>query len=204
MKDRVTCSGKKIIVYRCICDCGNEVLVDARHLRDGSTKSCGCFKSEKQRETGRKSGKSTFTHRMTGTRIYRIWGNLVSRCCDCNNPAFNNYGGRGITVCDEWKNSFEEFYRWALESGYTDDMTIDRIDNDSGYCPENCRWSTKIEQANNTRNNIFYMYKGELLTLAEISRICGVPYKTLHRRIRSLGWDLQRATTEPIEEHNRK
>lgn len=133
-------------------------------------------------------------HDVINTRIYRIWGNMVNRCSNENNPNYHSYGGRGIKVCDEWL-SFPEFYKWALESGYDKSLTIDRIDNDDGYYPENCRWATVDQQANNKRSNKFITYNGETHTIAEWAKILGVKYKALHSRL-SLGWTVERAFTQ--------
>lgn len=197
-EDHISCSGRKYIMYRCVCDCGNETVVRANHLKDGTTLSCGCLFSEIHSTLCKNLGKETFTHKMTNSRIYKIWSNLINRCTNPNNPAYKNYGGRGIRVCDEWIHSFESFYSWAFSAGYNNNLTIDRINNDDGYAPENCRWVDRVEQSNNKRNNKYIEYDGLVLTIAEWARRCGIPYKTLHRRINSLHWDIPRALTEPV------
>lgn len=126
------------------------------------------------------------------TRLYEIWKNMRRRCNNPNNPAYHNYGGRGIYIVSEW-NDFENFYHWSMSHGYQDGLSIDRIDNDGPYAPENCRWATDYEQANNTRKNRKIIYEGQELNLGEVCRLIGVPMSTLHNRIDHLGWSMEEA-----------
>lgn len=175
--------------WLCRCDCGNERIVSRGHLRSGHTKSCGCFHSELLLRSNYKHGGST---RGDTDRLYVIWRGMIDRCYNKNNMRYEAYGGRGIKVCDAWRHNYISFREWALSHGYSDNLTIDRINNDEEYDPQNCRWADLNQQANNKRTNVLITHNGETHTQAQWSRITGISQMTIHnRRVKGL-------TTEEI------
>lgn len=133
-----------------------------------------------------------FKHGQSHTRIHRIWANMKTRCTNPNSTRFEDWGARGITVCDEWKNDFQAFYDWAMSHGYSDNLTIDRINNDEGYSPENCRWATYAEQNLNKRSVPSYEYHGIVFHQSETEQLFGIKRTTFQRRIER-GWTVEQA-----------
>lgn len=166
-------SGNKL--WKCQCDCGNISVVSGSRLRGGYTKSCGCISREIL--TARNT-----THGQRNTRLYRIWHGMKSRCYFSKNPNFADYGARGIIVCDEWLNNFQAFHDWAMANGYQDHLSIDRIDNNGNYCPENCRWATRTEQENNKRNNTPIEIDGRTMNITQWAKVSGVKQQTISYR----------------------
>lgn len=154
---------RKLKYFDCICECGNTVTTDIASLRRGHVKSCGCLRKERSFE-------STTTHNKSYTRIYRIYQGVKYRCYNIACPRYKNYGGRGIKVCDEWLNDFMNFYNWAIENGYQENLTLDRINVNGNYEPENCRWISNLEQQSNRRNSIRVVYDGEDVLLIDLLR----------------------------------
>ena len=145
-----------------------------------------------------------YKHGGKGTRLYRIWQMMKNRCHNPRTPRFKDYGARGITVCDEWKDDFQAFYDWAMSHGYSDDLTIDRIVNDKGYSPDNCRWATKLVQGNNSRHNHMVTYQGKTQSLSDWARGLGVSFHLLSNRINNYGWSIERAFTTPKGNQGRR
>lgn len=129
-------------------------------------------------------------------KIRNVYFKMKDRCYRKNCKSFNDYGGRGITICDEWLKNPKSFYEWSFKNGYKDNLEIDRIDNNKGYSPDNCRWATKLEQANNKRNNLFIEYNNETKTLAQWCRLLNLPYRKTHKRIYMYKWDIEKALTD--------
>lgn len=171
---------RKEITWLCKCECGNEVVVNGYNLRSGHTQSCGCFVKEQ-------ISKANTKHGLCYTRIHSIYTNMKTRCYNPNYHLFKCYGGKSITVCDEWlgENGLQNFYNWSLSNGYSDDLSIDRIDNSLGYSPTNCRWVSMKKQQNNRTNNRRLTYNGITHTMAEWSRIFKINYSTLQSRLKT-------------------
>lgn len=174
--------------WHCRCDCGKELDIYYTHLKNGQY-SCGCATSKRISEKMK-------VHGMTDTRLFGIWMKMKERCYRKNNKSYKDYGGRGITICQEWLN-FDNFADWAISNGYTDELTIDRIDVNGNYEPVNCRWATAKEQANNKRNTKYFEYKGEQKTLSQLADEYGIKYRLLRERIVDEGWKIERALTTP-------
>lgn len=156
------------IRWLCRCDCGNTKIIQGGSLKRNKTKSCGCLYK---------------THGQSYTRLYRCWGGMVQRCTNYNDiETYHLYGGRGITVCDEWRE-FVNFKCWALANGYKEHLTLDRIDNDGNYEPSNCRWATMKEQNNNTRRNVHIKCPdGRVLTRMQLAEEIGIDYHVIKGR----------------------
>lgn len=139
-----------------------------------------------------------YKHGLKNTRLFSIWCNMKSRCGNPNTTNYNRYGGRGITVCDEWKNDFQAFYDWSISHGYADDLTIDRIDNDEGYSPDNCRWVTCKRQSINRCNNHIVTINGVSRCLVEWCNDYGISYKTVRDRLKR-GWTYEDALSKSVQ-----
>jgi len=182
-----------ITQWKCICDCGGEKIAAGTSLRRGITWHCGCEKR-----------KMPIKHGYSHTRLHDKWIGIRQRCYNKNDAEYKNYGGRGITVCEEWSGTHgaENFIKWALENGWDDskdtaDMTIDRIDFNGNYAPSNCRLVGKEIQANNKRNCIYIEYNGETMTLAQLCKKYNLNYDRVHDRYTKKGYSLEEAMFTP-------
>ena len=169
-------------MWLCLCECGNKTTVIGSNLIRGNSLSCGCLTDEL-------NSKRMSTHGKSKTRIYGIWIGMKQRCYNPKVNSYKNYGGKGITVCDEWmgENGFCNFEEWSIKNGYSEDLTIDRIDPNGNYEPSNCRWADKETQMNNMTTNIYLTYNGKKQTISQWSKETGIKSATLNYRHRK-GW----------------
>lgn len=181
--------------WRCVCDCGAEVVVYASSLKLGETKSCGCLRRDRSREWSKTLHKMNVKTGLSRSSTYQIWRSMKRRCSDQAHRDFHLYGGRGISVCERWL-SFESFLADMGERPAA--MSIDRTDQNGHYEPGNCRWATPIEQQNNMRSNRLVDYNGQKHTVSQWSRITGIGRITLLTRLNA-GWPVDRALTERPE-----
>ena len=179
----------KYTQWLCQCECGNYKIARTLDLRRGHTKSCGCLKHLQY----------NFKHGKSDTRLYRIYKHMISRCYNPNNTAYKHYGGRGIKVCNHWKRSLEFFIQWALANGYKDNLTLERINVNGDYTPENCKWIPQSEQLKNTRRTILITYNNETLCLTDWAKKINIHRATLDYRIKK--WGVEKAFTTPKFEH---
>lgn len=183
---------------RCNCKCGSQKICLFSNVVRGLTRSCGCYQKERASESHKTHGES----RGSGRRLYTVWKGMNARCYRSNHTAYHLYGGRGITVCDEWRASYEAFKLWALANGYRVGLTIDRKENHLGYSPENCRVADWQTQQRNRRNNHTLTMNGETRTVAEWSEHVGIEAKTLYARC-YMGWPDERTLTTPARVLNK-
>lgn len=179
------------VMWRCRCECGTEATVRGSSLTSGNSKSCGCYNHDSKVANATKHGQSQ-------SRLYGIWEGMKSRCYDCNWHVYPYYGGRGITVCDEWRTSFQSFLEWANTHGYTDDLTIERVDVNGNYEPSNCIWIPKDQQMQNRRNVIKVQIGDETKSLSEWARIYGIPLSNVLSRVYCCHWDYVSAIITPV------
>lgn len=182
-----TRSGHTYSQFKCLCDCGNETVKPGKGLHSGKINSCGCLRIEVTR-------KRATHHGLSNTKLYDVWQSMRKRCNNPADPAYHNYGARGIGYDKSW-DDYIVFYKWACETGYIPDagLTLERIDVNKGYCPENCCWVDMKAQSNNKRNNRRYTMDGTTHTLTEWCEIYNVPFSRVSARIDDLGWSFEDA-----------
>ena len=173
-----TYNNRKYATFKC--ECGNIKKIRISNVVSGSTKYCGCHQHQ--------ATYGNYKHGLCKSRLNNIWYKIKARCLNPSYHQYDLYGGRGIDICDEWKNDFLAFYNWAIENGYSENLSIDRIDVNGDYSPTNCRWCTPKEQSNNKRNNINITINDKTQTLAQWCEELGLNYGTVRRRIKVYGW----------------
>ncbi|MDX8367895.1 hypothetical protein [Cytobacillus sp. IB215665] len=178
----------KYKMWHCKCDCGNEKDVNENNLKRGKSISCGCHRKEKLH-------KLKSVHNCEPRKLYNVWLAMRRRCYLETTRGYEHYGGRGIEVSEVWRHDFEAFRDWSLSNGYKEGLSIDRIDNDGNYSPENCRWVDRKTQNNNKRNVRKIEIKGATKTLAEWAQISGIKHNTLTSRL-AYGWTNEELLTE--------
>jgi len=161
------------VFWECLCDCGRITIVMSGHLLSNHTKSCGCLRKNR----------GPIKHGLINTKIYNAYNHMKDRCYNRRNDSYKNYGGRGIKICDEWLSNFMNFYNWSMKNGYREDLTIDRINNNGNYEPNNCRWVDMQTQLRNTRRNRIYQGK----CFSEWSEIVGISRGAFFKRVRKYG-----------------
>lgn len=193
-KETINGDGQVRFLWNCVCTiCGEKYVVEHDKLVRGAYKICNCYNHRFPR--------SRF--KALYPRLYSIYQNMRERCNNEKNPNYRNYGARGISICDDWLCSFDVFAEWSIGNGYDDSLSIDRIDVNDNYCPENCRWANNETQANNKRNNVYIYVDSEKMTISQASRKYGITVSTISKRLLS-GWDTDKAIHTPTKARNRK
>ena len=194
-EDAISASGRSFAMWECICDCGNVANVKGIYLRSGETKSCGCSK-------GRRPPK----HGLSKHPLYGVYYSMLGRCYNPSNKRYKTYGARGIGVCEEWRGEtgFVNFYSWAISNGWSrtkdsrTEQSLDRLDNNRLYSPDNCKFSNTVEQAQRTTRSHYESYNGEVRTVSQWDKACGFPKGTISQRLRVCGMNIREALTTPL------
>ena len=186
--------GNNRVYWMCECDCGNTRAVSGSMLKAGRTNSCGCLNRDKVIE---RNATQHAIHRMTDTKLYKTWTGIKNRCYNQKSSHYLNYGKRGISMCEEWRNSFVAFHRWCCDNGYRAGLSIDRINNDGNYEPDNCRWATRDVQANNRRSVVYIEHANTTMSMSEWARSKKMSVQLLRYRLKA-GWPIEKALETPV------
>lgn len=190
--DAVIISNKPRRRFECECECRNIITTQLVLLTSGKTQSCGCYQKQRAKE-------GQLKHGLEKHPLYSVWKNMKKRCYNINYTQYQNYGGRGITICDSWKDNFQNFYNWSI-STWQQGLTIDRINNSEGYTPNNCRWVSMKIQCNNSRKNHNIVYNGSTYTLSTLAEHLNIPYNIVRYRISNCKWTVKKL----IKQHDKK
>lgn len=189
-------------MWECLCICGNISVVRGYSLRSGRAKSCGCLRNEASKKRATVHG--LYYNKDGGQRrLYKIYHGMKKRCLNKKSKEYKDYGGRNISICDEWINNFENFYNWAIENGYHKKFSIERINNNGNYEPNNCTWIPRPNQNKNKRDTIRIEFDGKNLTLNEWSKKIGISHSALYLRIKKYKWSIEKALSTPNRKINR-
>lgn len=177
--------------WNCLCECGKSFVSESYTIKTGKVKSCGCYRVDET--TARKTNHGYRHH-----PLYDIWCHIKDRCLNPNNPAYHNFGGRGINICKEWTADVKCFVEWGIGNNWAKGLDIDRKDNDKGYSPDNCRIVTRSVNSYNRRTNVIVQYNGRSYNTKELEEISGISANRILRRIRDYKWSVEDAVTRPI------
>lgn len=190
---QIRSDGHTRMYFTCLCDCGTVSVVRSASLISGATTSCDCYRVE---QASKINAIKNRTHGKYGTTVYHVWNGMIQRCYNPNGKSYKRYGGRGITVCDRWKKSFENFYSDMGDPSAG--LTLERRDNNLGYSPENCLWASRTAQARNRRSNRLITHSGMTMCVAAWEEHLGLTPSIIIQRLDVLGWSVERAITEPV------
>lgn len=189
---RASCDEKNNCFWECLCSCGNTIVIKGSRLTGKRIRSCGC-----------KSNKGGFKHGLSETKLYGIRKGMLHRCYNPTNKSFKTYGGKGIGVCNDWRYNPSSFLEWAEENKYKEGMSLDRLDNEGDYCPENCRFIPISEQSYNRKTNNNITFRGETRNITEWAKHLKIPRSTLSKRIHKFKWSIERAFTTPVKQRRK-
>lgn len=196
---KTSSNGKHRWCWKLKCECGKDIVASPYKVINGKIKSCGCAKAERCRNM---TEKYRLKHGGRGERLYHIWRGMKMRCLVETSKDYKRWGGRGIKMCDEWVKDYVAFRTWAHNNGYNESLSLDRIDVNGDYCPDNCRWATTKDQSRNKANTLYVNYRGENKPLADLCDERGYKYKTVYGRIFHNGWSVEDALTIPVLKRN--
>lgn len=185
------------VMWLCKCDCGKLHIAPKTRLVNDKVHSCGCLRYIR-------ASKSLTKHGKRHSRLYSIWANMKNRCHLESSTEYKRYGARGIHVCPEWRDNFQTFYNWAMENGYQDNLTLERIENNGNYEPANCRWATTKEQNRNTRRTRYLTYGGKTQCIADWADETGLSQSLIRQRIEKLHWSIEKTLTTPVKKVGEK
>lgn len=185
---------KRKTYWKCVCDCGKECEADTSSLNYGMKRSCGCLRRDAASKVKHGDARKGYEY----SNLYKSWSEMKRRCNNPKDMKFNSYGARGIKVCKEWSEDYSVFKDWALKNGYQKGLTIDRVDVNGNYCPENCRWANNKQQSRNKQDTVYVVYQGKKIALIQLCEDLNISYTCVYQRLYKLGWDVEKAVSTPV------